>query len=148
MKFRVQPVRLVVIAIAASFLTVSCTSVKVSQCASTIKVVNQTVIDTKTITNSGTKGDLQTIEKLVEIFDKAAKDLEAVKVDDEKLKVYKEQFLSMYKGATEINKQLVTSMKEKKLTKVNEGLRKSNSIFSPERDLVAGINQYCKEPEK
>jgi hypothetical protein len=148
MKFRVQPVRLVVIAIAASFLTVSCTSAKVSQCASTIKVVNQTVIDTKTITNSGTKGDLQTIEKLVEIFDKAAKDLEAVNVDDEKLKVYKEQFLSMYKGATEINKQLVTSMKEKKLTKVNEGLRKSNNIFSPERDLVAGINQYCKEPEK
>jgi hypothetical protein len=148
MKFRVQPVRLVVIAIAVSFVTVSCTSAKVSQCANTIKVVNQTVIDTKTITNSGTKGDLQTIEKLVEIFDKAAKDLEAVKVDDEKLKVYKEQFLSMYKGATEINKQLVTSMKEKKLTKVNEGLRKSNNIFSPERDLVAGINQYCKEPEK
>lgn len=148
MKFRVQLVRVVIVTIAAVVLTSSCTSPKISQCANTIKVVNQAVVETKTITNSGTKGDLQTIEKLVGIFDKAAKDLEGVNVNDEKLKTYKEQFLSMYKGATEINKQLVTSIKEKKLTKVNEGLRKSANIFSPERDLVAGINQYCQEPEK
>jgi len=138
MKLRVQQVGIVGIAIAASFLTVSCTSDKVSQCASIIKVVNQTVIDTKTTTESGTKGDVPTIEKLVGIFDKAAKDLSSVNVTDEKLKTYKSQFLTMYQGATDINKQLVISIKE----------RKSRNIFSPERDLATGLTQYCKVPEK
>jgi bifunctional DNase/RNase len=148
MKFRVQQVGIVVMAIATSFLVVSCTSDKVTQCASMIKVVNQTVIETKTTTESGTKGDVPTIEKLVGIFDKATKDLTSVNISDEKLKTYKSQFLTMYQGATEINKQLVASIKEKKSTKVHEGLRKSRNIFSPERDLATGLTQYCKEPEK
>jgi hypothetical protein len=148
MKFRVQRVRIIGIAIATGLLTVSCTSGKVSQCANMIKVVNQTVIDTKATTESGTKGDVPTIEKLVGTFDKAAKDLESVSLSDEKLKTYKSQFLSMYQGATEINKQLVASIKERKSTKVHEGLRKSRNIFSPERDLATGLTQYCKEPEK
>jgi hypothetical protein len=148
MKLRVRQVEIVSVAIAVSFLMGSCTSAKVSQCANIIKVVNQTVIDTKTTTESGTKGDVPTIEKLVGIFDKAAKDLDAVSVSDEKLKTYKSQFLTMYQGATEINKQIVASIKEKKSTKVHEGLRKSRNVFSPERDLATGLTQYCKEPEK
>jgi hypothetical protein len=148
MKFRVRQIGIVSIAISMIFLTVSCTSDKVSQCASMIKVVNQTVMDTKTTTESGTKGDVPTIEKLVEIFDKATKDLTSVNISDEKLKTYKSQFLTMYQGATEINKQLVASIKEKKSTKVHEGLRKSRNIFSPERDLATGLTQYCKAPEQ
>lgn len=136
------------VAIAVNLLMTSCTSDKVSQCTSIIKVVNQTVLDTKATTESGTKGDVPTIEKLVNIFDKATKDLESVKVSDEQLKTYKAQFLTMYQGATEINKQLVTSIKERKSTKVHEELRKSRSIFSPERDLATGLTQYCKQPKK
>jgi hypothetical protein len=148
MKFRVHQVGIVGMAIAVSGLVASCTSDKVTQCASMIKVVNQTVIETKTTTDSGTKGDVQTIGKLVEIFDKATKDLNSVNISDEKLKTYKSQFLTMYQGATAINKQLVASITEKKSTKVHEGLRKSRNIFSPERDLATGLTQYCKEPEK
>ena len=148
MKFKLQRIGIVGIAIAVSLLTASCTSTKVSQCADIIKVVNQTVIDTKTTTESGTKGDVPTIEKLVGIFDKAAKDLSSVSVSDEKLKTYKGQFLTMYQGATEINKQLIASIKERKSTQVHAGLRKSRNIFSPERDLATGLTEYCKAPEK
>jgi hypothetical protein len=147
MNFRVQQLTLGSLALAVSLLTASCTSTKVAQCAKTISVVNQTAIDTKTISNSGTKGDLQTIEQLVGIFDKAAKDLDGVTVSDEKLNVYKGQFLGMYKGSADVTKQLIGSIKDKKLTKVHEGLRKYAAVVSPERDLVAGINQYCQEPE-
>jgi hypothetical protein len=149
MKFRVQSsMRMLLVAIAVSFVTTGCVSNKVSQCASTIEVVNRTVLDTKAATDSGTKGDVQTIEKLIAIFDKATKDLESVNVSDEKLKTYKSQFVTMYKGATEINKQLVVNIKDRKLTKVHEELRKSRNIFSPERDLATGLTQYCKAPEK
>jgi hypothetical protein len=54
----------------------------------------------------------------------------------------------MYQGIVEINKQLVISFKERKLTKVNQGLRKYQDIVSPERDLVTGLTQYCKDPGK
>jgi hypothetical protein len=148
MKLRVQQIGIVGMTIVVSFLTVSCTSGKVSQCVNMIEVVNRTVKDTKTITESGTKGDLSTIEQLVVIFDKATKDLDSVNVSDEKLKTYKSQFFTMYQGGAEITKQLVASIKEKKSTKVHEGLRKSRNIFSPEQDLATGLTQYCKEPEK
>jgi hypothetical protein len=148
MKLSVQQLGILGMAIAVSLTTVNCASGKVSQCANMIKVVNQTVIETKATTESGTKGDVPTIEKLVGIFDKAAKDLESVSLTDEKLKTFKGQFVTMYQGATEINKQLVASIKERKSTKVHEGLRKSRNIFSPEQDLATGLTQYCKEPEK
>ncbi len=148
MKFGIRQIAVVCGAIAISLVTVSCSSGKVSQCADMIKVINQTVIDTKTTTNAGTIGDVQIVEKLVNVFDKAAKDMSSVNLSDEKLKTYKTQFLSMYQSGAEINKQLVVSLKERKSTKVHEGLRKSNNIFSPERDLATGITQYCKTPDK
>jgi hypothetical protein len=148
MKFKMQQVGTIALAIVASWMMTSCTSDKISQCASMIKVINQTVIDTKTTTKSGTTLDVQIVEKLVNVFDKATKDMNSVNISDEKLKTYKSQFLSMYQGGTEINKQLVVSLKERKSTKVHEGLRKSSNIFSPERDLATGLTQYCKQPEK
>ncbi len=148
MKFKVQQLGILGMTIAIGSIVVSCSSSKVSQCANIIKVVNQTVTDTKDITAAGTKGDVATIEKLAGIFEKAAKDLDSVSLNDERLKTYRGQFLAMYKGATDINKQLVASIKERKTTKVYEGLRKSRATFSPEQDLATGLTQYCKEPEK
>jgi hypothetical protein len=148
MKLRVQQVGIVWLAIGICVLIVSCNaSPKLSQCANVIKVINQTVIDTKTITESGTNGDISRIEKLVGIFDKAATDLEQVKVSDDQLKTYQSQFLTMYRDVTEINKQIVTSIKEKKSTQVYQGLSKYRNIVSPERDLATGLNQYCRPPK-
>jgi hypothetical protein len=147
MKFGVQQVGIVLMTISISFLTVGCSGGKLSQCANVIKVVNQTVTDTKTITAGGTKGDIPTIEQLVTTFGKAAKDMESVNVDDEKLKVYKGQFVTMYRGATEINQRLLIAIKEKKSTILYEELRKSRKIFTPERTIVEGISEYCKNPD-
>jgi hypothetical protein len=148
MNFGVQQVGIVLMTISISFLTVGCSNGKLSQCANVIKVVNQTVTDTKTITAGGTKGDVPTIEQLVKTFDKAAKEMESVSVDDEKLKTYKNQFVTMYRGATEINQRLLIAIKEKKSTILYEELRKSRKIFTPERDLTQSISQYCKNPDE
>ncbi len=147
MKFGVRQVGIVWMTISIGFLTVGCSGGKLSQCADVIKVVNQTVTDTKTITAGGTKGDIPTIEKLVTTFGKAAKDMESVNVDDEKLKVYKGQFVAMYRGATEINQRLLIAIKEKKSTILYEELRKSRKIFTPERSITQGISEYCKNPD-
>jgi hypothetical protein len=147
MKFGVQQVGIVLMTISISFLTFGCSGGKLSQCANVIKVVNQTVTDTKTITAGGTKGDIPTIEQLVITFGKAAKDMESVSVDDEKLKKYKSDFVTMYRGATEINQRLLIAIKEKKSTILYEELRKSRKIFTPERNMTQSISQYCKSPD-
>jgi sensor domain CHASE-containing protein len=148
MNFGVQQVGIVLMTISISFVTVGCSGGKLSQCANAIKVVNQTVTDTKMITAGGTKGDIPTIEQLVKTFDKAAKDMESVNVDDEKLKTYKSQFVTMYRGATEINQRLLIAIKEKKSTILYEELRKSRKIFAPERELTQSISAYCKNPDE
>lgn len=148
MKFRLQQVGSVGLAIAVGLTIGGCSGNKVSQCANMIKVVNQTVIDTKSITESGTNGSVSTLEKSVEIFAKAATDLESVKIGDEKLKTYQNQFLTMYRGVSEVNKQIIEGIKAKKSTKVHEQLRKYQNISSPERDLATGLTQYCQAPEK
>jgi hypothetical protein len=148
MKFGVQQVGIVLMTISISFLTAGCSGGKLSQCAKTIEVINRTVTDTKSITAGGTKGDIPTIEQLVVTFGKAAKDMESVSVDDEKLKTYKSQFVTMYRGATEINQRLLIAIKEKKSTILYEELRKSRKIFTPERKLVEDISQYCKNSDE
>ena len=117
---------------------------KGSECTNMISIVNQTVANTNATTNFGTKGDIQTLQELVSIFTRAAKDLKLVNVSDEKLKTYKSQYLSMYQGASEINKQLIISVRKRNSTKTSENLKRSKNIFSPERDLAMGLTQYCK----
>jgi hypothetical protein len=121
---------------------------KLSQCENMITVVNQTVDDTGMATNFGANGDSETFDELGRVFDKATKDLESVNLSDEQLKTYKSQFLAMYQGASKINKQIVISIKKQDFTEVTEGLRKSKNIFSPERDLSAGLIQYCSKISK
>jgi hypothetical protein len=116
---------------------------KSSQCTSMIRVINQTVAATNTATNFGTNGNVQTIEELVRVFDKAVRDLNSVNLSDEKLKTYKGQFLIMYQSASTNNKQLAINIKKRRSAKVSEGLRRSRDIFSPERDLTTGLNIYC-----
>jgi uncharacterized protein YukE len=145
MKFGVQQFGIVLMAISISFSIVGCSGNKSSQCVNVIKVVNQTVTDTKMITAGGTKGDIATIEKLVTAFDKAAKDMNSVNVGDAKLKVYQSQFVKMYQGATDINKRMLLAIKEKKSSSVYEELNKSRKIFGPERTIVQGISDYCSQ---
>lgn len=150
MKFRLQQVGTVGLAIAVMLTIGSCSSSKVSQCADMIKVVNQTVIDAENTTESINNGSFATLEKKVAIFDKAAKDLESIKLGDEKLKTYQNQFLTMYRGMADVSKQVIEGIKAKKLTKVHEALGKYPKITSEkyERDLATSLTQYCQAPEK
>jgi hypothetical protein len=134
------------IAIVSIATMTGCNS-KVTQCKNLIQVVNSTVSQTESLTSKGTKGDASSIKQSAEVFDKSAKDMMSINVEDEKLKTYKTQFVTMYQSSSEITKQIVASLEQKKSTQVYEGLRKLQSVASPEKDLVQGINQYCKEAE-
>jgi hypothetical protein len=121
---------------------------KLTQCKNLVRVVNNTVSQTDSLTNKGTKGDASTLKQSADIFEKAAQEMGGINVEDAKLKTYRDQFMTMYKSSSELTKQIVVSLEQKKSTQVFDGLRKLRSIGSPEQDLVQGLNQYCtKEGE-
>jgi hypothetical protein len=139
-------IKTVAIAMAISTLTAGCNSKQI-QCKNVIKVVNDTVSQTESLTAKGTKGDTSSITQSAELWGKSAKEMTGINVEDEKLKTYKSQFTTMYQTSSEITKQIVASIQQKKSTQVYEGLRKFQSVISPEKDLVSSVNQYCKDPE-
>ncbi|WP_310484637.1 hypothetical protein [Chamaesiphon sp. VAR_48_metabat_403] len=118
---------------------------KVSQCTRMIRVINQAVADTNTVTKSGTNGNIEILDKLVRVFDKAAKNLNLVKLGNRKLKIYRKQFLSMYQEGSRINKQLISSIKKQNSAKISENSQDLQNVFSPERKLTNELNLYCNK---
>ncbi len=128
---------------AMSFLIVSCES-KVSQCSKIIQVANQAVNDAKNITNSGQTSDPNAILQAANAMDKAAKDMEAIKVNDQKLKNYQNEFISMYRTTSKATRELVTAFQKKDRPAAETSLKNLQQATSPEKDLVGQINSYCR----
>lgn len=127
---------------AMSLLMVSCES-KDSQCNKIIQVANQAVKDARTITNGGQRSDADTMIKAADAMEKAAKDMEAIKVQDEKLKNYQTGFISMYRTTSKATREFVAAFQKKDRSGAEASLKNLQQATSPEKDLVNQINAYC-----
>ena len=130
------------ITVLIGLLIVSCES-KDSQCKKIIQVANQAVNDAKTITNSGRTSDPNTMLKAADAMDKAAKDMEGIKVQDEKLKKYQTGFISMYRSTSTATREFVAAFQKKDKAGAQASLKNLQQATSPEKDLVNQINAYC-----
>jgi hypothetical protein len=139
--------RSAVLASIALVLLTSCES-KISQCQKIIKIHNQIVIETKKISDTGTKGDTSSASKSADTFAQGAKEMTELDVRDEKLLVIKNQLTTMYQNSSQITKQILASQIQKKSTEAAKGLENLRQVASPEKDLVDGINNYCREGKK
>ncbi len=117
---------------------------KVSQCQKIKKIHNQLVLDTQEISKSVTKGDLKAVGKSADAFAQGAKDMKEVSTNDPKLKEIKDQFALMYQNSSQVTKQILDSQSKKKNSEVAKGRAKLSQVASPEKDLVDGINNYCR----
>lgn len=126
-----------------SFLIVGCES-KVSQCSKIIQVANRAVNDARNITNSGQTSDPKAILQAANAMDKAAKDMETLKVNDQKLKNYQNEFISMYTTTSKATRELVTAFQKKDRSAAETSLKNLEQATSPEKELVGHINTYCR----
>jgi hypothetical protein len=125
------------------FLLTSCEG-KVSQCQKIVKIHNQIVLDTQKLSKSVTKEDLTMVLKSADTFAQGAQEMKAIEVNDSKLKELKEQFMVMYQNSSQVTKQILTSQGKKNNAEVVSGLERLRQVASPEKDLVDGINSYCR----
>ncbi|MBW4576687.1 MAG: hypothetical protein KME08_15535 [Aphanothece sp. CMT-3BRIN-NPC111] len=134
---------IVPMAVVISFLSVSCGESKVSQCKKLINTANQTVKEANEVTNGGQTRNPDTMLKAADNMDKAAKEMEALKVSDERLKEYQAGYIKMYRDTSTATRDLVGAFKKKERQAVNVALKNLQQAIVPEPQLVSGVNKYC-----
>jgi hypothetical protein len=128
-----------------SLLTVSCSESKVSQCNKIIKVANQAVTQAKSITNGGQASDSKAMLKAADAMEKASKDMEAIKVNDQKLQDYQTRFVTMYRDTSKATRDFVAAFQKKDRSAAEAALTNLQKATTPEKQLVEGINVYCTD---
>lgn len=128
-----------------SLLTVSCSESKVSQCNKIIKVANQAVTEAKSITNGGQASDSKAMLKAADAMEKASKDMEVIKVNDQKLKDYQTRFVTMYRDTSKATRDFVAAFQKKDRSAAEAALTNLQKATTPEKQLVEGINVYCTD---
>ncbi len=128
---------------AVSFLSVSCSESKITQCQKIFKITNETVNETKTVTNGGQNSSPEALVKTADIWDKSAQKMTNIRVNDAKLKKFQVDFIKMYRDSSKATREYVAALKKRDFPAVNAGFEKLQKSYNPEKNLVNGINRYC-----
>ncbi|MEW5858596.1 MAG: hypothetical protein AB1861_14615 [Cyanobacteriota bacterium] len=128
---------------AVSFLSVSCSESKITQCQKIFKITNETVNETKTVTNGGQNSSPEALVKTADIWDKSAQKMTNIKVSDVKLQTFQANFIRMYRESSKATREYVAALKKRDFPAVDAGFKKLQKSYNPEKNLVSGINRYC-----
>ncbi|MFE1747649.1 hypothetical protein [Coleofasciculus sp. H7-2] len=128
---------------AVSFLSVSCSDSKITQCQKIFQITNETVNETKTVTNGGKNSSPEALVKTADIWDKSAQGMTNIRVNDAKLKKFQADFIRMYRDSSKATREYVAALKKRDFPAVDAGFKKLQKAYSPEKDLVNAINSYC-----
>lgn len=129
-------------------LTISCTNNKVTQCNQIIQTANNAVTEATSVTNGGQTKDPKIVLKAADAMEKASKDLEAINVSDAKLKEYRDGFVKMYRDTSKATRDFVSAYERKDFGAAQAAQKNVQQATTPEKELVNGINSYCKGSEK
>lgn len=143
MQFQTRYFVLFTLTATLSFLTVSCSESKVSQCNKIIKIANKAVNEAKSITNGGQASDPKAMLKAAAAMEKTSKEMEAIKVTDEKLQDYQGSFVLMYRDTSKATRDFVAGFQKKDRSSAESALVNLQKAAAPEKQLVDGINIYC-----
>lgn len=129
---------------AIGLLTVSCSESKTSQCHKIINVANETVTQAKSVTNGGQANDPKAMLKAADVMEKASQEMKSLNIKDAKLRDYQSSFIKMYGGTSKATRDFVTAFEKKDRPGAEAALTSLQQATTPERQLVADINTYCK----
>lgn len=134
---------LAVVSIAALGMVVGCTENKVSQCNRLIDVANRAVTDVQTVTESASPQDVEAMSKIAETADRAATEMQAVKLSDEQLLSYQDRFVTMYADTSKATRDLIAAMGEQNGSAAQQAYSNLQTATNQEGALVTEINSYC-----
>jgi hypothetical protein len=147
MPFLDQPVCKRAIAVSTlatlSFLAVSCSDNKVSQCNKLIKVANEAVSAVQTVTQNANPDNVEAMSKIAETADTAKSNMQALQLGDGKLKDFQSRFVSMYTDTSKATRDLVAAAGVKDATAAQKAFDSLKTATDKESPLVNEVNTYC-----
>jgi hypothetical protein len=130
------------ISLALSGLIIGCTDSKTSQCQKITTITQE--INQETARNLQVK-DLEQVLKVADAFDQAAKEMEALTLEDKQLIEYKTGFAKVYQNYAQETRNFVSAFEQKNLLVIQEIQKKLEYTGSQSKRLVNDINRYCQE---
>jgi molybdenum-dependent DNA-binding transcriptional regulator ModE len=129
--------------VALSLLTASCSESKISQCNKIIEVANKAVNETKSITNGTQQINPKATLKAADAMEKASKEMESIRVSDQKLQDYQSRFIKMYREMSKATRDFVAAYEKKNRPAAEGAVAELKKATAPEKQLVDDINIYC-----
>lgn len=129
---------------AISLLFVGCGESKVAQCNKIITVTNKLVkINQEEGKNAQTKKDAQSFNQFATKLDEVTKELKAVEVQDEKLKVFQIGFVAVYEDLSRNLKDAAVAIEKQSPQAINGISIKKRKNSGDSSSLVKEMNNYC-----
>lgn len=142
------------VVVAVGLLVTSCAESKISQCKKLIDVANQVVTNVQSVAQnaSSTTGAVATntdsfavINRVAEAADTAKRDMEALKLGDEKLKEFQSRYATMYTEIGRTTRDMLAAAEAKNREAGKNAYDAFRAATSQEGTLVDEINGYCAQ---
>jgi uncharacterized membrane protein len=129
-----------------STLLASCGEGKVTQCNKLIGLANQATDEIKGLQQGG--GDSadekkKQLEKIANSLDSYTKKAEGLSIQDEQLKAFQKQLITLYQQTRDNSRDLLTAVNTKDAKATNAALSKLIQGGGTEQSLIRSVNTYC-----
>ena len=123
-----------------------CENRKYSQCQSIIAIANQATGRVQEITNDSTTEKQYTANWLqaADIMKVAAKEIEALSIDDPQLIDYQNNLATIFRVYARATYDAVAAREKKNISALQAASNNAREIAKVNRDLVTKINSYCQ----
>lgn len=126
-----------------SMLMASCGESKVSQCNKITTIANETVGEVQGVVQANSIPNNEAFLKVADSFDRGRTEMERVRVADQQLKEYQQQFIAMYSEVGRSARELANAMGQQDFDAAREAHSAFQTATGQEEPLVNAVNEYC-----
>ncbi|NEO29305.1 MAG: hypothetical protein F6K36_02390 [Symploca sp. SIO3C6] len=136
---------LVQITAAMSLLSASCSESRIVQCAKINKIAGDAVNEVTSHAKGAQAKDPKAALQAAEAMEEASQKMEAVEVQDKKLKYYQTGFVKMYRDTSQATKDFIAAYKKQDREAAELAKNDLLKATTPEEQLLADFDSYCSE---
>ncbi len=133
-----------ILALSIVLLISSCSDSKVSQCSKLIEIANQAVSGVRTVSENPQPDNIESMNKIADVANKAKAEMTALQLSDPKLEDYQTRFVTMYTDTNQATRDLVKAAEAKDSAAAQQAFDALKTATAQEGPLVNEVNSYCE----
>lgn len=125
-----------------SFLLVSCSENRISQCQKIILLTQKMAEKSE---NNRQTTDVKKVLQVADDFEETAQKMKQLNLEDEQLEKYKIRFAEIYQGNADTTRQFVAALNNKDINTAKLMQNRVQQLGKKEQELGTEMNNYCQE---